>query len=129
MKAYRYNADRYFAGEIECQIDPLSSKSGSFVWLLPANSTWAEPLPEKEGFKIKFNGTSWVYEAIPEPEPEPELTEEELNAREIAELLGKLAASDYAVIKIAEGAAKREEYAELITQRQEWRARLNELGV
>lgn len=48
-------------------------------------------------------------------------------AAEIAELKDKLAASDYAVIKIAEGAATAEDYADLIAQRQAWRARINEL--
>lgn len=48
-------------------------------------------------------------------------------AAEVEELKLKLAASDYAVIKIAEGAATAEDYAELIAQRQAWRARINEL--
>lgn len=46
---------------------------------------------------------------------------------EVNELKKKLADSDYAIIKIAEGAAEREEYAELIVQRQAWRDRINEL--
>lgn len=46
---------------------------------------------------------------------------------EIATLKHKLAESDYAIIKIAEGAATREEYADLIVQRQTWRNRINEL--
>ena len=50
-----------------------------------------------------------------------------IDQEEIAELKAKLSASDYAVIKIAEGAAQPEEYAELISQRQEWRTRINEL--
>lgn len=48
-------------------------------------------------------------------------------AEEIAELKQKLADSDYAIIKIAEGAATQAEYAELIEQRAQWRARINEL--
>lgn len=50
-----------------------------------------------------------------------------IDQEEIADLKAKLSASDYAVIKIAEGAAQPEEYAALIAQRQEWRARINEL--
>lgn len=49
------------------------------------------------------------------------------NSAEISELKAQLAATDYAVIKIAEGAAEREEYAGVIAQRQEWRNRINEL--
>lgn len=46
-------------------------------------------------------------------------------AQRVAELKQLLADSDYAVIKIAEGAATREEYAALIEQRQAWRAEIN----
>lgn len=34
---------------------------------------------------------------------------------------------DYAVIKIAEGAATREEYADVIEQRRKWREEINRL--
>ncbi len=46
---------------------------------------------------------------------------------EISELRCQLQATDYVVIKIAEGVATTEEYAEVIAQRQEWRTRINEL--
>ena len=42
-------------------------------------------------------------------------------------LKAQLAETDYAVIKIAEGAATLDDYADLITQRQEWRAEINDL--
>jgi hypothetical protein len=45
----------------------------------------------------------------------------------IADLKQKLAESDYIVIKIAEGAAKSEDYAEQIAQRQAWRKQVEEL--
>lgn len=48
-------------------------------------------------------------------------------AQEIAELKAKLAATDYIAAKIAEGAATREEYAEELAERAEWRHRINEL--
>lgn len=48
-------------------------------------------------------------------------------AKRVAELKQLLADSDYAVIKIAEGAADREEYEELIAQRQAWREEINSL--
>lgn len=57
----------------------------------------------------------------------PQKPAEIIKAEEIADLKAKLTASDYAVIKIAEGAATSEEYAELIANRQAWRARINEL--
>ena len=58
---------------------------------------------------------------------QPEL--DRLNAlAKIAELKAKLAATDYIAAKIAEGAATREEYSDELTQRAEWRARINILG-
>lgn len=57
----------------------------------------------------------------------PESTGNDAALREIRLLKYKLAETDYAVIKIAEGAATVEEYADVIAQRKEWRARINEL--
>lgn len=127
MKAYQYDTEGYLIKEVECQLDPrVSAAAGKDVYLLPSNSTYLEPLQDKAGFKVKFTGQSWEYEEIPAiPEPSPE----DIKQREIAELKQKLAASDYAIIKIAEGAASREEYADLIAQRAEWRTRINELEV
>ena len=48
-------------------------------------------------------------------------------AQEISELKAKLAATDYIAAKVAEGAATREEYAEELSERAEWRHRINEL--
>lgn len=72
-----------------------------------------------------YNG-NWYVKGYAPIEPEP--TEEEIKAQTIAELKANLAASDYAIIKIAEGVATTEEYAELIAQRQTWRKEINELG-
>lgn len=58
----------------------------------------------------------------------PELARLEAKA-EIAELKASLAATDYIAAKLAEGAATREEYAEQIAQRAEWRAEINRLEV
>lgn len=57
----------------------------------------------------------------------PEKPQEIINIERITELKSKLSESDYAIIKIAEGAATAEEYADLITQRAAWRAEINEL--
>ena len=67
------------------------------------------------------NGTIW------EKGFKPEKTDKEKAAEEIAELKQKLEDSDYAIVKIAEGAATQADYAELIEQRAQWRARINEL--
>ena len=127
MQAYRFDKDGYFQETVNCQLDPLASQAeGREIYLLPGNSTYSEPLPAKEGFRVKWNGSKWFWEAIPEPTPyEP--TPEELKQRRINELKGNLYASDYAIIKIAEGAAEREEYADLIVQREAWRKEINQL--
>lgn len=57
----------------------------------------------------------------------PEKPEDIKAEEEIFELKNKLANSDYAIIKIAEGVATAEEYADIITARTQWRARINEL--
>ncbi len=56
-----------------------------------------------------------------------EVPEEQRRAEYIAQLKALLRDSDYAVIKIAEGAAAEAEYAELIARRQEWRKEINKL--
>lgn len=47
--------------------------------------------------------------------------------REIYQLKANLAATDYVVIKIAEGSATTEEYAQVISDREFWRTEINEL--
>jgi len=70
---------------------------------------------------------SWRVVEIPEKTPE-EKHREQVESR-IAELKGKLAETDYVVIKIAEGEASVDEYQEVLANRKIWRAELNELGV
>ena len=76
----------------------------------------------ENGYHIEDDGT--YYKTVKNPEP----TEEEIKAARITELKANLAATDYTVIKIAEGAATPEEYADVIAQRQAWRAEINELS-
>ncbi len=58
----------------------------------------------------------------------PEKPAELVAAEEIIKLKSKLSESDYAIIKISEGVATAEDYAELIKQRAAWRVRIQELG-
>lgn len=51
------------------------------------------------------------------------------NEQKIAELKHNLADTDYCIIKIAEGAATKEEYADVIASRAEWRKQINELEI
>lgn len=128
-KAYLYDEfTKEFISEVNAQIDPLESElKGEEVYLLPANASFTPPLEEKDGFKVVFKGDEWVYEEIHEPEPSPEPTEEEIKQNRIWELKSKLQETDYIVIKIAEGEATQEEYAEVLAQRKAWRVEINEL--
>ena len=62
-----------------------------------------------------------------------DMTEEEIidvpisKEMQIAELKQKLADTDYISCKIADGAATREEYADILAQRQAWREEINKL--
>lgn len=80
------------------------------------------PLFEYVGGEIRPR----AEEAIAE-ERAPILAAEAAQER-IEELKAQLAATDYIAAKIAEGSATREEYADMIAQRQAWRAEINELG-
>lgn len=54
-------------------------------------------------------------------------TSEQIKTAKIAELKANLDATDYVVIKIAEGVATQDEYADVIKQRQAWRLEINKL--
>lgn len=57
----------------------------------------------------------------------PEKPQAEINAERIAELKQNLANTDYIIIKLAEDAASRDEYADQLAQRAAWRKEINEL--
>lgn len=82
----------------------------------------AEPIDNgtKFAWEVGDYETILRYVAVPEAER---------RAERIAQLKHRLAETDYAIIKIAEGAAAAEEYAEVIAQRQAWRAEINQLEV
>lgn len=79
-----------------------------------------------EHFKIsRGDELEWIVEAIPEKTAEEKAAEEK--AQKISELKQKLSETDYIAAKIAEGAATKEEYADLLAQRQAWRDEINKL--
>ena len=63
MQTYRYDADtKEFLYSEEAFLDPLETVlQGHDVYLLPADSTFTEPLPSKEGYAVCWNGTAWEY--------------------------------------------------------------------
>lgn len=52
---------------------------------------------------------------------------EPTKAKQLAKLKANLANTDYVAIKIAEGAATAEEYADTLKQRERWREKIREL--
>lgn len=89
MFAYRYDESFYYSEQQECQLDPLESEmQKKEIYLLPANCTWEKPLNEKEGYRIKWDGSAWVYELIPVPPAPVPPTLEKVKASKIFELKG-----------------------------------------
>lgn len=94
--------------------------------------TWNLKTPLTETEKEEYGAVEITVQEWTALQPKPhvptaaEKVAQEKKAR-IAELKGKLRETDYCVIKIAEGAATVEEYAEVIAQRQSWRTEINQL--
>ena len=72
---YNYDNDGNFINSQETLVDEFGNE------ILPDDATYLEPLEEKEGFVVKFNGDEWVYEEIPQ-EPKPTFDELKLAKRE-----------------------------------------------
>lgn len=71
--------------------------------------------------EIEPEGDTRRFQIVKTVLPAPTVEEQ------IAILQMKLQTTDYVVIKIAEGAATRDEYEDVITQREQWRAEINAL--
>lgn len=80
---------------------------------------WIVDIPAVEG-KDAWDEYETILRYIP-------YNERQLAQIEIDELKGELFNTDYIALKIIEGAATREEYADVIAQRAKWRERINEL--
>lgn len=127
MIAYSFDTKSHkFTGIKECQRDPLESQAqGHDVWLLPAHCTFAEPLPEKDGFDRVWNGTAWEYQEISPVQPEP--TEYEKAQARIAVLKAEIASVDYKQFKYLRGELTAEEWEEVKAYIQARTAEINEL--
>lgn len=82
---YQYDDNFYFENAI---VLDDSDKSPSGNWNVPARCVEIAPPAEKEGFKIKWNGSVWEYEEdTKDKNPEqPKPTFEELKQQKIQEL-------------------------------------------
>ena len=80
---YAYDDKNYYEKTLTLDKSDISP---SGKWNIPARCTEIEPLEEKEGYKIKWNGTGWEYEQEERPEPEPEPTFAELQQQKLREV-------------------------------------------
>lgn len=110
IRKYTFNGKEYRSGYAVRQA----------IWKEDRKAFGEEPEENKAEFWEKL-GVAYTEE------PDPEPPQRVLALREVRELKARLSETDYAVIKIAEGAATSEEYSEVIAQREAWRARINEL--
>lgn len=65
---YQYDADGYYTGTDTAYESPLEPG----IYLIPAGCVEIQPPIPYEGYRIRWDGFTWVQEVIPEPEPEPE---------------------------------------------------------
>lgn len=73
MKVYNFDIDGFYTDTSEAFKDPLESENkGKDIWLLPAQATFKEVLPKKDGKLIRFINGEWVYEDIPKKNVEEE---------------------------------------------------------
>ena len=80
---YCYDEKNYYEKSLTLDKSDISP---SGRWNIPARCTEIEPLAEKEGYKVKWNGSSWEYEQEEQPEPEPEPTFGELQQQKLREV-------------------------------------------
>ena len=63
MQTYKFNAQtKEYLYSREAFLDPLETKkAGKPVYLLPADSTFTEPLTAKDGYAVCWDGAAWEY--------------------------------------------------------------------
>ena len=142
-KEFYYTYDektKKFLSKESAQIDPLESElAGKTIFCgKPQNSTYEEPLSEKAGFNVVWNGESWEYQEISEEKEaeERELTELEQYLNEYFEIQSKLSSTDYINDKINDAVNTnnlelaeelRVHYKETFEERAKWREKAHHL--
>lgn len=126
------------------RVYPNGGKDVETVIDVPEKAHWETRLPEtgelvefdevypedkKTGDIVQNVQTYYLY--TPYTDEELATMEKESQERaiqkEISTLKNNLQETDYVATKIAEGVSTKEEYADIITQRAEWRRKINEL--
>ena len=85
-----------------------------------------QPLPDKYSYYAVVDGKFTIKRRTPTVEEMKADEATEIN-RQIRELKQKLSDTEYKAIKYSEGWLTDEEYAEVKTQREEWRSAINQL--
>jgi len=72
MEVYQTDSGGFFVNTTEADQDPMDSSN----WLIPAGCVEATPPEHTDMQQVRWDGSSWIVEDIPEvvqePEPEPE---------------------------------------------------------
>lgn len=130
-KCYTWDPETMeFEYEMDMQIDPIETElAGKTVYAgLPQNATYEQPLKEKDGFTIVWNGKGWEYKELEKKEkPEPKApTELDKAYEELYSAMSWLNKHDYIGVKIATGRATAEEYADQIAEMNIYANKVNE---
>lgn len=75
MDVYQTDAQGCFVGVTKADVDPLNLTE----WLIPAGCVTVEPHEAPEGFQVRWDGSSWINEAVP---VEPTIQEEVMDPAE-----------------------------------------------
>jgi hypothetical protein len=86
----------------------------------PLNAVIVDCIPEGDVTKFRYVDGEYIDDPIEE-------SMQDVKLQRIYELKQLLAATDYNILKIVEGAATLDDMSEIIAQRSKWRAEINEL--
>jgi len=67
MNVYQTDINGVFTGITTADQDPLNSSN----WLIPAGCVETAPPEHNDMQFVRWSGSAWTIESIPEPEPEP----------------------------------------------------------
>lgn len=77
---YQYDESGYYTGPETAFESPLEPG----IYLIPASCTETEPPQPDDGCRVRWDGSGWAQEPIPEPDPKPEPpTLEELRTQKV----------------------------------------------
>lgn|SRR5574344_256978 len=129
-----YDADYHYKSDLQLYIEGLKEIPKGFK--LNSDKTAIVALTDIEKMQLgiiqipfgqKIVDGKLVAKTIDEEFSDGTIDKEQYYGLKISDLRAKLEDTDYISIKIAEGAATKEEYASKLTDRAEWRKQISEL--